>query len=91
MSALPLTEKQERVWLYIKSCDRSPTYEEIAQALDYKSRSNLHGTVVSLKERGFVTYKHGRARSIVALDPAPALTSFSTSQIVSELARRLAQ
>lgn len=86
---MPLTEKQERVWRYIRSCARSPTYDEMMRALGGRGRGRLNDVIVSLKERGFVTYIPGRARSIVALDPRADLASFPTEMLAAELARRL--
>ena len=85
---LPLTEKQERIWRYIKSCKRSPTYREILRDLNYTSTGRLNEVIVSLRERGFVDYIPGRARSLVAIEP-DALARFSTNAIAAEMARRL--
>lgn len=90
MSTTPLTAKQERIWRYIKSCERSPTYRQVAADLGLKSVGELHASVLSLKRRGYVTYIPGVARSLVALDPVSELAGFSTSELASELARRLA-
>jgi SOS-response transcriptional repressor LexA len=89
---LPLTEKQERLWRYIASCERSPSYEEMARALGLKSKSEVNSAVLSLKRRGYVNYIPNKARTIVALDPRnnPDLSSFSVAELAAELARRLA-
>jgi hypothetical protein len=45
---LPLTPKQERVWRYILSCERSPTYDEIAQHIGARSRTTAFRAVAAL-------------------------------------------
>lgn len=84
---LPLTPKQERVWRYLRSCDRSPTYREMERALGV-GIGRMNDVISSLQKRGFVTYVPGRARSIVALDPTIDLAAFSTEALEAELARR---
>ena len=88
---LPLTPKQERVWRYIRSCHRSPTYEEMSRALGLANRGQLNRTILTLKEKGYVSYTPYRARSIVALDPAADLSSFPTAALMAEIERRLAE
>ena len=88
--ALPLTAKQERVWSYLRSCKRSPTYREILAALGTKNMGDLNRVVVSLRERGFVSYIPGRARTLVAIDPREDLSSFPTEALVAEIERRSA-
>jgi SOS-response transcriptional repressor LexA len=87
---LPLTRKQEQLWRYIQSCERSPTYDEMAVALGHKpkSRGNLNRMVVTLKEKGYVDYLPCRARSIVALHPRTDLSRAQTADLIGELERR---
>lgn len=96
MSQLPLTVRQEQLWRYIRSCERSPTYSEMALALygNVNAKGRVNILISALKERGFVDYIPNRARSIVALDP-PASTlsiltaaSATTEALLSELYRR---
>jgi SOS-response transcriptional repressor LexA len=87
---LPLTPKQERVWRYIRSCERSPTYREMMRDLGMKGAGRLSDVVVSLKERGYVDYTPGHARTLVALDPRDDLANFPTETLITELQRRLA-
>jgi len=82
---LPLTPKQERVWRYLRSCDRSPTYREMERDL---RAGNLNLTIATLKEKGFVAYVPGRARSLVAVEPGVTLAAFSTAALEAELKRR---
>jgi SOS-response transcriptional repressor LexA len=89
MSTLPLTEKQERLWRFIKSCERSPTYDEMAVALGHKVKGQrVFDAIGALEAKGFVKRLPGRARSIVALDPALSLKSFSNSELLAELEQR---
>ena len=87
---LPLTKQQEKLWRFIKSCDRSPTYDEMGKALGIVSRSCISALVLQLKERGYVTYTPARARTVVAVDPALDLADIPTPVLAAELARRLA-
>lgn len=90
MKALPLTPKQERIWRYILSCERSPTYAEMASDLGYRSVGRLNDVVVALRERGYVTYIPGRRRTLVGLNPQVDLEAYSTEALEAELSRRLA-
>jgi SOS-response transcriptional repressor LexA len=85
---LPLTRRQEQLWRFIKSCDRSPTHQEMADAIGLKSRGQVNLMVVALKERGFVDYLPARARSIVALNPEEDLSLARTTELIAELERR---
>lgn len=86
---LPLTEKQERVWRYIRSCKRSPTYAEMQRDLGYNSRGELHKCVQALRRKGFIAgAEYGAARSLVPLEPKADLAIFPTDALAAELARR---
>lgn len=87
VDTLPLTEKQERVWRFIRSCPRSPSYREMESRLGL-GLAGLNETIAALKERGYVHYLPGRARSIVALNPNADLSQFSTADLMAELERR---
>jgi Fe2+ or Zn2+ uptake regulation protein len=89
---LPLTEKQERVWRYIKSCERSPSYQELAQAMGHKVRgAAVYRVVEQLVDKGFVRRgRYGQTRSLVPLDPRLDLAGFSTAELAAEIARRTA-
>lgn len=49
---------------YIAKHGISPTYDEIAAALNLKSKSGVNRLVVALEDRGHVRRKPDRARSI---------------------------
>lgn len=42
----------------------SPTFDEIAQAVELKSKSGVSRLIVALEERGFIRRMEGRARAI---------------------------
>lgn len=88
---LPLTPKQERVWRYIKSCERSPTFDEMRRALGLSGKGgSLYETIKTLERKGFVHRTPGVARSLIAINPASDLSAFPTHVLAAELARRLA-
>lgn len=88
--SLALTPKQERVWRYLRGRERSPTYREMERDLGYHI-GRLNDVIVTLKDKGYVSYVPRRARSLVALDPSSDLSAVSTEALVAELARRSAQ
>jgi SOS-response transcriptional repressor LexA len=89
---LPLTERQERLWRYLRSCETSPSTNEMAEALGDPARgSGVSRTLDALEAKGLIRRTRYRARSVVALDPAADLSNFTTAELAAELARRLAQ
>ena len=66
-----LTQKQARFLKVIKdfiaSYGYSPSYEEMKQLNDMRSKSNVHSYVYSLKKRGYVDIIRHSKRSIVVL------------------------
>ena len=64
-----LTKKQARFLKVIKdfiaSNGYSPSYEEMKQVLNYKSKSRIHAFVHSLKKRGYVRLIPYMKRSII--------------------------
>lgn len=85
---LPLTEKQERVWRYIRSCERSPTIAEMERDLGM-GRCAIARRLDALEERHYISRIRYRARGIVALDPQADLAHFPTEALAAEIARRL--
>lgn len=88
---LPLTEQQERLWRFIRSRPRSPSFEEMS--VELYGHQNGKGAVSSLldrlEERRFIRRERGRKRSVVACDPAPTqLATVRTSELLAELERR---
>lgn len=63
-----LTRKQHELLLYIDKHLRetgfSPSFEEMKDALDLRSKSGIHRLISALEERGFLTRRHHRARAL---------------------------
>lgn len=63
-----LTKKQRRVIDYIGSFQElngySPSYEEIAEGLGYRSKGTVHKHLKHLVEKGMITKQWNRSRSI---------------------------
>ena len=70
-----LTKKQRRVMDYIGSFQElngySPSYEEIAEGLGYRSKGTVHKHLKHLVEKGMITKQWNRSRSI-ELVPEPS-------------------
>ena len=66
-----LTAKQRQLLLFIderlKRSGVSPSFEEMKDALDLKSKSGVHRLVSALEERGFVRRLPNRARALEVL------------------------
>ena len=79
-----LTAKQHELLLYIQrkleETGISPSFEEMKDALDLKSKSGVHRLISALEERGFIRRLPNRARALevlrqpenVSARPAPA-------------------
>src|SRR5271155_809541 len=63
-----LTKKQYELLLYIdrhlKQTGFSPSFEEMKDALNLKSKSGIHRLVSALEERGYLARRHHRARAL---------------------------
>jgi SOS-response transcriptional repressor LexA len=66
---MPLTARQEQLWRYIKSCERSPSFTEMQKALGLDSKSGVHRLVTALEQKGFILRTPNVVRSIVAIEP----------------------
>ncbi len=66
-----LTRKQQELLLYIdaklKEGGVSPSFEEMKEALDLKSKSGVHRLISALEERGFIRRLPNRARALEVL------------------------
>ncbi|MGC2854288.1 transcriptional repressor LexA [Novispirillum sp. DQ9] len=79
-----LTKKQYQLLLFIdrrlKESGVSPSFDEMKEALDLKSKSGIHRLITGLEERGFIRRLPHRARALEVLrlpenmepDAAPA-------------------
>jgi repressor LexA len=63
-----LTRKQHELLIYIDGHLRgtgfSPSFEEMKEALQLKSKSGIHRLISALEERGFLRRHHHRARAL---------------------------
>ena len=63
-----LTKKQKNLLLYInkkiRSTGISPSYEEMKDSLDLKSKSGIHRLISALEERGFIRRLAHKARAL---------------------------
>ena len=63
-----LTKKQKNLLIYIneklKNDGVSPSYDEMRQSLNLKSKSGIHRLISALEERGFVKRLAHKARAL---------------------------
>src|SRR5690242_16308963 len=63
-----LTAKQHELLLFIQrrleESGISPSFEEMKEALDLKSKSGVHRLISALEERGFIRRLPNRARAL---------------------------
>lgn len=63
-----LTRKQHELLVFIdrhlKQTGFSPSFEEMKDALQLKSKSGIHRLISALEERGFLRRRHHRARAL---------------------------
>ena len=66
-----LTKKQRNLFLYInkkiRSTGVSPSYEEMKNSLNLKSKSGIHRLISALEERGFIKRLAHKARALEVL------------------------
>ena len=83
-----LTSKQRELLLFIhqRLGDQgvSPSFDEMREALDLKSKSGVHRLISALEERGFIRRLPNRARAleVVKLPDASAPASMSAKPVV---------
>ena len=57
-----LTKKQKELFVYlnnyISSNDISPSFEEMKNAVNLKSKSGIHRLITSLEQRGYITVSY---------------------------------
>ena len=95
MSAL--TAKQRELLTFIREWQvrtgESPSFDEMRNALDLKSKSGVHRLISALEERGYIRRLPNRARCIEVLpDPhlpsAALIAAVPTSDLAREARRR---
>ncbi|MDX1709990.1 MAG: transcriptional repressor LexA [Rhodovibrionaceae bacterium] len=87
-----LTRKQHELLLFIhrhlNTHGVSPSFDEMKDALDLKSKSGIHRLITGLEERGFIRRLPHRARALEVLRlPENLAESATTSATVSGAAR----
>jgi len=78
-----LTKKQKELLEYVNSFinanKMSPSYDEIREAMNLKSKSGIHRIVSALEERGFIRKLANRARAIEVLKNPDEINNNITS------------
>jgi repressor LexA len=92
-----LTKKQSELLRFInerlKETGVPPSFDEMKDALDLRSKSGIHRLIMALEERGFIRRLPNRARALEVLRlpestaPAPRAQRFSPSVIEGDLGR----
>jgi repressor LexA len=93
-----LTRKQHELLMFInerlKEAGVPPSFDEMKDALDLRSKSGIHRLIKALEERGFIRRLPNRARAIEVVrlpesttPPAPRSRGFSPSVIEGSLGR----
>ncbi|NVN06137.1 transcriptional repressor LexA [Asaia spathodeae] len=93
-----LTRKQHQLLLFIDSyltrTGFSPSFDEMKEALDLRSKSGIHRLISALEERGFLRRHHHRARALeivrLPVTEAPATPIIQTPASESGSFPRLA-
>ena len=93
-----LTRKQQELLVFIQ--DRlskdgiSPSFDEMKDALDLRSKSGIHRLITALEERGFIRRLANRARAIeviklpeLGVNPGGARRGFTPSVIEGNLGK----
>jgi repressor LexA len=85
-----LTRKQHELLVYIdrhlKQTGFSPSFEEMKEALQLKSKSGIHRLISALEERGFIGRRHHRARALEVLRLPEDTTTTRAAEPVAEAA-----
>jgi repressor LexA len=87
-----LTSKQKELLIYIHKCVQQtgvpPSFDEMKEALDLRSKSGIHRLITALEERGFVRRLPHRARALEIIklpdalaEPSARKTGFTPSVI----------
>jgi repressor LexA len=90
-----LTRKQHELLSFIdrhlKQTGFSPSFEEMKDALNLKSKSGIHRLISALEERGFLGRRHHRARALEVLrlpdDLAPRAEAEANSNFAPNVIR----
>ncbi|WP_018391181.1 transcriptional repressor LexA [Ancylobacter sp. FA202] len=92
-----LTRKQHELLLFINERLQQdgvpPSFEEMKEALDLRSKSGIHRLITALEERGFIRRLPNRARALEVVrlpedaQPAKPVRSFSPNVIEGNLGK----
>ena len=82
-----LTRKQHELLVYINErlseAGVSPSFEEMKEALDLKSKSGVHRLISALEERGFIKRLANRARALEVVRMPETKLAISGAQSAS--------
>ncbi len=82
-----LTRKQHElirfIQLRLEESGVSPSFEEMKEALDLKSKSGVHRLISALEERGFIRRLPNRARALEVLKQPEDVTTKLSSRVTS--------
>ena len=75
-----LTKKQSELLRFInerlKETGVPPSFDEMKEALDLRSKSGIHRLIIALEERGFIRRLPNRARALEVLRLPESSTPF---------------
>jgi repressor LexA len=81
-----LTRKQHELLVFIdrhlKQTGFSPSFEEMKEALQLKSKSGIHRLISALEERGFLGRRHHRARALEVLRLPDNMTEYAPEPVI---------
>jgi repressor LexA len=85
-----LTRKQHELLMFIdrhlKNTGFSPSFEEMKDALNLRSKSGIHRLISALEERGFLRRHHHRARALEVIRTPEDLGQGPTAALRAEAA-----
>jgi repressor LexA len=83
-----LTRKQYELLMYVdrhlKQTGFSPSFEEMKDALNLKSKSGIHRLISALEERGFLGRRRHRARALEVLRLPENASTRPSGEVVAE-------
>lgn len=81
-----LTRKQHELLVFIdghlKQTGFSPSFEEMKEGLNLKSKSGIHRLISALEERGFLRRHHHRARALEVMRLPPGTGTHEAPSVV---------
>ena len=90
-----LTRKQHELIRFIQvrleETGVSPSFEEMKEALDLKSKSGVHRLISALEERGFIRRLPNRARALEVLKQPEDVTSIVRAPAANDIVARAAK